>query len=111
MSECKIFISCNGCGFKDIPENFNVLAERKKDRLVIYVQCPACERIEYFQELSFKVIASMLKDSKVKCASLSHLFCPTIEETGGDKELAMLLSFKKYREFKRTHGKRTPGVV
>jgi len=92
------------CGFKDIPENFNILAklDTTSGQLMIYIQCPSCDKIVFFQHLNQSCIKQMLKDNgKTKCGCLSHLFAVSYEEER-DPEKAQRIMVEKYREFKES---------
>jgi len=108
-----MLIRCKKCEFEDKPENFNLISELSEDSSYVffYVQCPACDHIEFFQHISVDCMIKMLRNSNIQCVSSSHLFAVSIEESKGDPELAYKLMLKKIRDFKRKYGRKAESVV
>jgi len=99
-------IRCEKCGFEDKPENFTLFAELDKESsiMLFYIQCPACDHLEFLQHLTVECVSGLINEKYAKCVSMSHLFKVSIEECE-DPELAYNLMLKKIREFKRKYGR------
>ena len=96
-----IKVSCDHCGFEDIPENFNAFlkygTEHNQLLRMIYIECPICTQQAFFQH--FQV------DTR-NCLSISHLLAATLNEAKTPEEAKQVYE-KKLQALKKKYSSPT----